>query len=519
LADFSESPLDLLLSSREKNYVGLHIEQGVPVLDRDLNLLQDLITATIREVVASYIGNGSPSGADGFAIVALDFPDDGDGPPHHPPPPRNDFWISGGPAADQGRCLVAGIEVTIASEGMVYSRQVGVPALTTPTTAQPDPRIDSIYLDVFIIEVDSSTDPDLANMLDVGVQTSVRLKPAWVVRVSEGVPVPTPLPGHAHYVLAEMTRPRGNAFITTSMISDKQQRGLTVADIERRLRHVETTLLPTLTPPQFMPRVGFAGVTVTLTGTNFNIGTVAVRFDSTLADAVTVASPTRITAKVPQGIATNGMQVAAFLSVENAAGRAFADTAFTVLPAPAFAPVGTQFQPTTGLPGTQVTLSGDNFNVDGLGVQFGTVTANVVGTPTARQIVAEVPPGLVPAGSTSATVKITVTTDEGSTVSDDDFRATQAVPAPAFVTAGPQFTPKLGTSGQNVTLNGQNFNVSPNVTFDTFPATIVGTPTPTQIIAQVPAGMTPVGTPKTIKISVTTPGGTAVSTDTFTVNG
>lgn len=242
MADYSVSPLDLLLASRQKDYVGLHIEQGVPVLDRDLNLLHDLVSATLREVVTGYIGNGSPAGADGFGIEASDASDDR----------RQNFKITAG-TAGPGRCLVGGVEVAIPAAGTKYGDQAGVPALTTPTAAQPDPRVDTVYLDVFLVEVDSSTDRDLANSVDVGVQTSVRLKPNWVVRVSEGVPVPAAPPGHAFHVLATLARPRGNPDIIASIITDKRQVGLTVSDIERRLRRVETapvklSLAPVLAP-------------------------------------------------------------------------------------------------------------------------------------------------------------------------------------------------------------------------------------------------------------------------------
>jgi hypothetical protein len=99
-------------------------------------------------------------------------------------------------------------------------------------------------------------------------------------------------------------------------------------------------------------------------------------------------------------------------------------------------------------------------------------------------------------------------------VSDDTFRAEQSVPAPTF--GNPQFAPRSGVGGQNVTINGQNLNIAPvTVKFDTVTATIVGSPSATQIVAQVPIGMA--GIPRVVKIAVSTAGGTATSTDNFTV--
>jgi hypothetical protein len=506
VADYSVTPLDLLLANQQKGYVGIHVEQGVPVLDRDLNLLHDLVAATVRDVVTRYIGNGSPAGADGFAVQALSGAD-----------ATQNFTVAPG-ITGLGRCLVGGIEVTIAAP-VRYHDQPGAADLTTPTTAQPDPRIDTVYLDVFLIEVDGTVDTDLTNAADVGVQTSVRLKPAWVIRVAEGMSSPPPPPpGHNYATLAQISRKRGVATIDPSMITDLRQRGLTVSDVERRLRKVENALLPSFTAPEFLPRTNVPGGSVTITGANFNIGTCIVRFNTTPAASITVDSPTQITAIVPRGIATEGNPVSTVISVENAAGPVNADGLFGVLPAPAFAPPGSQFTPVNGVAGVSVTLKGDNFNRSGFTVQFGSTTAVIVGTPTAHQAVVQVPPGLVPSGNSSANVKITITTDLGTVVSDDTFRAEQVVPAPTFTT--PNFTPKLGAGGDNITLNGTNFNAAGLVVkFDTVTATVVGTPTATQIVAKVPAGMTSGGVTKSVKLSVTTAGGTVTSTDNFGVTG
>jgi len=513
MADYSVSPLDLLLSSQQRGYVGIHIEQGVPILDRDLNLLHDLVAATVRAVITRYIGNGAPAGADGFAVQAQ-------------PPGQNsqDFLIAAA-GSGPGACLVGGIEVTIPAP-ITYTSQPGVPALTTPTAAQPDPRIDTVYLDVSLAEVDGTVDSDLTNSQDVGVQTSVRLKPGFVVRVAEGGPVPGPPAGHVFYPLAKLARRRAHDTIEAAMITDDlRQRRLTVADIERRLSLVEKTLLlPAFAvppAPQFVPKSGVIGQAITLFGANFNVGTPTVSFGGVAARIIGTPSASQLVARVPGGLTPAGTPAQVKLTVSNAGGAVVSDNPFSVQPAPAFADPGGQFSPADGTPGTQVTISGFNFNAGGLQVQFGAAAATVTGTPTATQIVAQVPAGLVPAGSTTADVKITVTTAAGSVASDDTFRAELSVPAPVFATPpAPQFTPKSGVGGQTITLNGQNFNFGPvQVRFDTAAAAIAGSPSATQIAAQVPAGMTPAGTPKPVKITVTTAGGSVTSTDTFFVNG
>lgn len=84
---------------------------------------------------------------------------------------------------------------------------------------------------------------------------------------------------------------------------------------------------------------------------------------------------------------------------------------------------------------------------------------------------------------------------------------------PAFDPSPGQFSPKVGSTGQTITLHGKNFNIgTPHVLFGTVEASLVGTPTASQIVARVPTGVT-----GNVKITVTTDGGTVVSDDSFTV--
>lgn len=407
MPDFSQPPLTMLVNNRAKGYVGLHVEQGVPVLDRDLNLLNDLVSATVRSVVTRYLGNGTPIGAQGFSIVAI--------------PAANDFRIVAGPAG-VGSALVGGIEVTITGD-ILYSAQPGVPGLTTPTAAQPNPRNDIVYLDVFIRDVEFPEDGDLSNLGDVGMQTSVRQKPEWVLLVAEGVAVPPPAPGHVLYELARLTRPLNDPNITAPMITDLRDPMSPLTVIEQRLRAVEVLLL-----------------------------------------------------------------------------------------LPAFGPPGGQFQPVIGVSMTPVTLFGTNFNVGGIPtVQFGSVSAPVL-SATASEIHVTVPTG-IPSG----TYSITVTTASGQAVSTDPFQVLVLVPPPppAFAASGGQFSPVIGTTNTPVLLMGSNFDAggTPTVLLDGVAATINGAVTATQIPVLVPAGLSP--GPKAI--TVTTSGGTVISTDTFMV--
>jgi hypothetical protein len=404
MSDYSTSPQDLLLANQQKGYVGIHIEQGVPVLDRDLNLLHDLITATLRSVITSYVGNGIAAGADGFAILAL-------------PSGQNsqNFQIADA-GGKPGKILVGGIEVAIAAT-TTYATQPGVPPLTTPSAAQPDPRSDTVYLDAFFTEVDSTVDPDLGNSLDVGMETSVRLKPSWVVRVAEGVPVPAAPAGHVYYSLAQLQRPRGKDTIDPTMVTDLRQSRLTVADMEQRLALMERLLIiPTFnaSPNQFNPKLAPPATSVTLFGNNFNVGAVKVLFGTTPAALTATPTSAQITVAVP-----NIAPQAVAITVQTAGGTVTTvDTFQVVPPAPTFNPSPNQFNPKLGLPNTSVTLFGNGFNVGSAKVFFGATVATLVGTPTATQIVAAVP--------TMATgpVTITVQTGGGQVTSSDTFTVT-----------------------------------------------------------------------------------------------
>jgi hypothetical protein len=169
-----------------KGYVGIRLQQGVPLLDRDWNELEDIRRYEMMSLRKNYVGNGSPD--DGFRIAAAD-------------PASSDFKIMA------GRCLVDGFEAVnkpSAQDHIFYSEQPAAPALTVP--ADPtDPRVDTAYLDVWIEEVRSAGGSDpLQNPQDLGVETCVRHKLNWIVRVDEGKAGYTPEDFHRYYPIAEI---------------------------------------------------------------------------------------------------------------------------------------------------------------------------------------------------------------------------------------------------------------------------------------------------------------------------
>jgi hypothetical protein len=234
MTNYSRDPFQELQRNRERGYVGVRIQQGVPLLDRDLNLLAELVSSSVREILARHLGSGVAESNDAFAVQAV--------------PAENDFRVAAPEGG--GACLVAGIQVEI-GRPLRYGEQPDVAPLSTPATH----RRDLVYLDVWVEEVDAARDDALANAADVGVQTSVRLRPAWQVRVAEGADrAPVAMPGHAHYALAALERPGGVAMIQGQMIVDLRCTGLDLSELARRVQRMEAALFATI--PEPVPGVG-----------------------------------------------------------------------------------------------------------------------------------------------------------------------------------------------------------------------------------------------------------------------
>ena len=175
--------------------------------------------------------------------------------------------------------------------------------------------------------------------------------------------------------------------------------------------------------PQFFPKSGAIGQVITLNGTSFNAASIQVRFGAVPASIVGAPSATQIRVRVPPGLTPAGTPAGVKITVSDSGGSHTSKDTFTALPIPAFVDAGGQFTPSHGTAGQPIAINGFNFDVGNAQVMFGTIPVTLVGLPTATRIVAETPAGLVPAGSTTADVKIMVITTAGSALSDDTFRA------------------------------------------------------------------------------------------------
>jgi hypothetical protein len=168
---------------------------------------------------------------------------------------------------------------------------------------------------------------------------------------------------------------------------------------------------PTIT--SFTPTSAGAGVgaVVTVTGRNFvNVTGVTV---SAVAAPFTVVNANTLTFTVPAG-ATTGR-----LIVSTAFGKVTSGTNFTVIPPPTI----TAFTPTSGAPGTRVTISGTNLSTATSVTLFinGTLTKYVVTTFVSRAATSVVIN--TPAGMTPGLYLVGVDTPGGFGISPTAFRS------------------------------------------------------------------------------------------------
>jgi Divergent InlB B-repeat domain len=161
---------------------------------------------------------------------------------------------------------------------------------------------------------------------------------------------------------------------------------------------------------------------------------------------------------------------------------------------PVKAPTISGFTPTTGPVGTSVTINGANLT-GATAVAFNGVSATFsVTSDTAIQ-------ATVPTGATTGPVS--VTTPGGTGRSTASFTV---IPAPTIT----GFTPTSGPPGASVTISGSSFTGATAVAFNGVNATFTVS-SDTSIQATVPASAA------TGPVSVTTSGGTATSSSSFTV--
>ena len=167
-------------------------------------------------------------------------------------------------------------------------------------------------------------------------------------------------------------------------------------------------------------------------------------------------------------------------------------------PAPSTAPTISGVSPTHGTPGATVALTGTNL--------LGATAVSFNGRPafSFKVVSASEVDAVVPGGATTGPVR--VTTPNGFTTSPSFTVDAALVPTLT------SFTPTALSAGTVVTLTGTHFVGASQVQFNGTLAADFTVTSDTEIQATAPSGLT-AGT-----LSVTTPGGTATSAGSYTVN-
>jgi hypothetical protein len=216
-----------------RHYVAVRLQQGVPLLDSDWNELDDLRRLELQALIKLFVGSGVPAGDDGFRISSS-----GD---------ANNFSIHA------GVMLVGGMLVinTALTTYLAQPEHTALPALTTPGGIVD--RSDVVYLDVWHDEIAGAGGPDadsrLVNAL-VGVETAVRIRRRWQVRVQENatdLSAVVPAPGHSLLPLALLRRRPAAPVIADAMVVERRTTGLTVSnnlkvplDLTRGSEHIDS---------------------------------------------------------------------------------------------------------------------------------------------------------------------------------------------------------------------------------------------------------------------------------------
>jgi len=203
MGNFSRNTFDPL-----KNYVGVRLQQGVPVLDADWNELNDVTRQELYDAFSLAFTDGIQPGSSDFAVSDR--------------PEPNDFDIFAGAALVRGRLVRVRNNLRYSTQPWTNPQRAArdgvavIPPLTTLTgPAGAPPRVDIVYLDVWDREVGSTEDANLINPA-IGVETCVRLKREAAVRVAEGTTtLPSAPAGHVFLPLALLRRPVNQAQITS----------------------------------------------------------------------------------------------------------------------------------------------------------------------------------------------------------------------------------------------------------------------------------------------------------------
>ncbi len=417
-----------------KTYCNVRLQQGVPLVDADVNELDDIRKFEVRAYLKWFVGNGIPAGNDGFRIDAIGGVAD-------------DFWIRAGATAAPagspnteialryvGRAIVDGLDVIIPADVKYKSQPMySAPEVDGSPQIQPIPPIQGavvVYLDVWERPVTFKEDPTLVNPA-LGTESCARVKREWCVRTFPGASVPPPPVGHSYYLLALLNRNMSGTTpvnIAQGDITDRRHTGLSLAGYDSRISKLEQQLLFPLfaAANSLSPSKQVAGANVLIIGRNFTVGTPVVTIGGLSAPLVGNPTPTVLTVTVPS-LAVGGPYPV--LVSTDGGGPSQCPIELTVLPGGGppppppnpQPPTVTSVLPTSAKAGVGINILGSNFSVTNLKVTFNQGAASIAATIQGfndGQITVTVPT-VAPGAYT-----IHVSTDGGPAASSPSFTVT-----------------------------------------------------------------------------------------------
>lgn len=257
---------------------------------------------------------------------------------------------------------------------------------------------------------------------------------------------------------------------------------------------------PTIT--SFTPTSGpvSGGTKVTVTGTNLCVPT-AISFGSYAFAGQATANATCTTLTIASPQATSSGPVA--ITVQTASGSATSTQTFDYT---AVAPTVTSFTPTAGAPGTSVTITGTDFT-GASNVYFGTTAVSSFTVKSDTEITTTVPSGL---GTTPVTISVENAGNKGT--STGTFTPTTPKPSAPTVTG---ISPSSGSTagGATVRITGTNL-CSATVAFGS--TTVAASDVTANTACTQLTVVTPAGSAGAVTVTVTTAGGSATSSFTYT---
>lgn len=202
-----------------KRWIGIRLQQGVPLLDRDWNELEDIRRYFEWALRRHYIGDGAPD-EDGLRVVAPSFA-----------APRD-------VVVRAGRYCVGGYDTWLDEDVLLSELRDG--ELLPETPAGGDELL--VYVEPRVTRVTAEDDPALGNPQDINIETCVRDR---LDRVFGVLGPRDPLPRGAA-LLARIRRPAGATEIRAEMIEDLRTTGVSLAATARDFRRFRRDTLEAL---------------------------------------------------------------------------------------------------------------------------------------------------------------------------------------------------------------------------------------------------------------------------------